>query len=152
MKRSDKMMKKVCLLIAVFCLPTSFSYAQDKQEVIVFADNLEKCTPFKSEFTHPFNGQKMQREIVGIVEGTCLYIEEMPNKGKMTCRYDIGQLPVIAKYYRDVALAKTHSTSAKITSHGDSQEEKTTYTINGKDVKNPMQECMKNGDCVISGY
>ena len=145
-------MKKVCLLIAVFYSFALVSYAQDKQEVITFADNLEKCTPFKSEFTHPFNGQKMQREIVGITEGKCLYIEEMPNNGKMTCRYDIGQLPVIAKYYRDVALAKSYSTSAKITSHGDKQEAKITYTINGKEVKNPMQECMKNGTCVISGY
>lgn len=146
------MMKKVCLLIAVIYSFAPVSYAQDKQEVIIFADNLEKCTPFKSEFTHPFNGQKMQREIVGITEGKCLYIEDMPNNGKMTCRYDIEQLPVITKYYRDVALAKSHSTSAKITSHGDKQEVKTTYTINGKEVKNPMQECMKNGTCVISGY
>ncbi len=145
-------MKKICLLIAAFYSFAPVSYAQDKQEVITFADNLEKCTPFKSQFIHPFNGQNMQREIVGITEGKCLYIEEMPNNGQMTCRYDIEQLPVIAKYYRDVALAKSHTTSAKITSHEDKQEVKITYTINGKEVKNPMQECMKNGTCIISGY
>ena len=146
------MLKKTCSLLLLFFAFASVSFAQDKEDIITFADHLEKCTPFKSEFLHPFSGQKMQREIVGITDDKCLYTEEMPNNGKMTCRYEIEQLPVIAKYYRDVALAKSHSTSAKITSHGDKQEVKTTYTINGKEVKNPLQECMKNGTCVISGY
>ena len=146
------MIKTTSFLILLLIAFAPVSYGEENQEVLIFADHLEKCTPFKSEFTHPFTGQKMHREIVGITDDKCLYSEEMPNNGKMTCRYDIEQLPVIAKYYRDVALAKSHSTSAKVTMDGDKQELKTTYTINGKEVRNPLQECMQNGTCLISGY
>jgi hypothetical protein len=146
------MINKTSFLLLLCFTFASVSFAQEKEEVLTFADHLEKCTPFKSKFLHPFSGQKMQREIVGITDNKCLYTEEMPNNGKLTCRYEIEQLSVIAKYYRDIALAKSHSTSAKITTHGDRQEVKTTYTINGKEVKNPMQECMQNGTCGISGY
>ncbi len=147
------MIKKTCLFILLTIALAPISYALDKEEeVLTFAAHLGECTPFKSEFIHPFSGQKMHREIVGITDDKCLYTEEMPNNGMLTCRYEIEQLPVIAKYYRDVALAKSHSTSAKITIDGDKPKVKTTYTINGQEVKNPMQECMKNGTCVISGY
>lgn len=32
------------------------------------------------------------------------------------------------------------------------QEAKYTYTINEKEVENPLQECLDNGICTISGY
>jgi hypothetical protein len=146
------MIRKISFFLLLLIAFASVSSGQEKEEVLIFADHLEKCTPFKSEFTHPFSGQKMQREIVGITDDKCLYTEEMPNNGKMTCRYDLAQLPVIAKYYRDVAMAKSHSTSAKITTQSDKQEVKITYKINGKEVRNPLQECMQNGTCLISGY
>lgn len=146
------MTKKSCFLILFFFAFTSVSHGLEKEEVLAFADHLEKCTPYKGEFTHPFNGQKMQREIVGIIDGKCLYTEEMPNNGKMTCKHHIEQLPVIAQHYRDIITAKSSTVSAKIKFHGEEQEVKTTYTINGKEVKSPMQECLNNGTCVISGY
>ena len=156
------MLKKTSSILLLFFIFTTISFARDKEEILtlhehkknilILSEHLEKCTPYKGEFIHPFNGQKMQREVTGIIEEKCVYIEEMPNNGKMTCRYDTEQLPVIAQYYRDLALAESYSTSAKITIQGDQQEVKTTYTINNKEVDNPLQECMQNGTCVISGY
>ena len=143
------MTKRASFLLLFFFSLTSVSYGLDKEEMLAFADHLEKCTPYKGEFTHPFTGQKMQRKIVGIVDDRCLYTEEMPNNGLMTCKHHIDQLPVIAQHYRVVILAESYSLSASIKSQ---EKVKTTYTINGKEVKNPLQECMNNGTCVISGY
>ncbi len=146
------MIKKPSFLILLIIAFAPISYAQEKEEILTFADHLEKCIPFKSEFIHPFSGQTMQREIVGITNDECLYTEEMPNNGTITCRYILEQLAIIAKYYSDVALSESHSTSAEITINGAEQEVKTTYTINGKEVENPMQELLQNETCVISGY
>ena len=85
-----------------------------------------------------------------MTNGKCVYVEGMPNGGKMECKYSKDSLPSIAQYYRDTANAD----SSKVTVSGSKTDStpKIVYKINGKSVDNPLQECMNNGDCVISGY
>lgn len=113
-----------------------------------FPDNLDSCTRYKCEFLHIFTGEPMVKEIFGIVDGKCNYVEEMPNNGKMECNYSESMRKAVAQYYRDVAAAESVGTEIQV----GEEETKTTYTIDGIEVENPLQEAIDNGQCVISGY
>jgi len=124
--------------------------SQPQNPEIVFADKLSSCTKYKTTFKHPFTGETLEKEILGIIGGKCDYVEQMPNGGKMECKYSEGERIAAAQYYKDVATAESVGTSANV--NLGSGEQKTTYTINGKVVDNPLQEAMNSGVCVISGY
>jgi hypothetical protein len=101
-------------------------------------------------FKHPLTGEILEKEILGIIDGKCNYVEQMPNGGKMECKYSESERAVVAQYYKDVANAESVGTSFSLDSG--SGEQKAKYTINGKVVDNPLQEAMTSGACVISGY
>lgn len=113
-----------------------------------FPEKLRSCIPYKCQFTHPLTGQKMQRRIKGIVEGECRYIEEMPGDGKMECSYTKSEREVAAQYYERIMAAGRVGVEVQISDEGI----KTTSTINGKKIKNPLQEFLNEGICKISGY
>ena len=115
-----------------------------------FPDKLDACEPFSCEFEHPFTGEMMEKEVTGLVNGKCQYTEEMPNNGRMDCEYTESMRKAVAQYYRDVAAAE--STGTSVSADLGSGDVETTYTIDGKEVENPLQEAMTNGQCTISGY
>ena len=114
------------------------------------ADKLESCEVYAQEFAHSFTGDSLEKKIVGITDGKCLYIEGMPNGGTMECRYSEASRKEVSRFYRDWANAQSSGTQAGISSSDGSPEP--TYTIDGQEVENPLGESMKNGTCVISGY
>lgn len=63
---------------------------------IVFADKLSSCTKYKTTFKHPFTGETLEKEILGIVSGKCDYVEQMPNGGKMECKYSESERMAVA--------------------------------------------------------
>ncbi|MEX0896032.1 MAG: hypothetical protein WDZ94_03770 [Patescibacteria group bacterium] len=128
--------------------PVALSEAQDAQ--MVFADKLDSCTDYKTTFEHPLTGDMLEKEIFGIVDGKCLYVEQMPNNGKMECRYSENERVTVAQFYRDGAMAESVGTSMSADLF--SGEQDTTYTIDGKVVSNPLDEALNSGVCVVSGY
>lgn len=123
---------------------------QPQNPEIVFADKLSSCIKYKTTFKHPFTGETLEKEVLGVINEKCNYVEQMPNGGKMECKYSESERMVVAQYYKDVATAESVGTS--LDADFGSGEQKTTYTINGKVVNNPLQEAMNSGVCVISGY
>ncbi len=115
-----------------------------------FLSNLESCTPFTCEFQHPFTGEMMQRKIIGIDAGKCHYTEQMPNNGLMDCKYPESLRKAVVQYSKDLAAAESSSVESNI--DFGSGETQTKYTIDGKEVENPLQEAIDTGVCVISGY
>ena len=115
-----------------------------------FPSKLHTCDAFSCTFKHPFTGELVERKIIGLENGTCQYSEEMPNNGQMNCAYPEDMRKAVAQYYADIAPTKSTSTSIKIDLQ--SGQAKTTYTIDGKEVNNPLQEALNNGQCTISGY
>ena len=115
-----------------------------------FPDKLDLCESFLCEFEHPFTGEIMEKKIIGLVSDKCQYTEEMPNNGRMNCEYSESLRKAIAQYHRDLAIAESAGTS--IEADLGSGDTETTYTIDGKEVENPLQEAMDTGQCVISGY
>ncbi len=131
--------------------PTSSPPANATAEQLAFADKLKACEKYKAQFTHPLTGEKMEREISGLVENKCNYIEQMPNGGKMTCKYSQTQREAAANYYK---LTATDSGSASTESKTDPATGKivTITKVNGKEVESPLTTYMSDGTCVISGY
>jgi hypothetical protein len=123
---------------------------QEQKVAVTFEDQLSACTKYKTTFVHPFSGETLEKEILGIISEKCNYIEQMPNGGKMECKYTESERMAAAQYYRDVNSAESAETSAS--SDIGSGNQKTTYKVNGKMVENPLQEAMDSGVCVITGY
>ena len=122
-----------------------------------FPDKLESCEPFSCEFEHPLaeslgiEDTIMKREIIGLTEdGKCYYIEELPNNGEMKCEYTESVRKAVVQYYEDISEAESASVDATI-NFGSGKVQAKCY-IDGKEVENPLQEALDNGQCVISGY
>ena len=115
-----------------------------------FPNKLDACEAFSCEFEHPFTGEMMEKKIIGLVNSKCQYTEEMPNNGRMNCEYSESLRKAVAQYHRDFAAAESAGTSVK--ADLGSGEVETKYTIDGKEVENPLQEAMDTGACTISGY
>ncbi|HSV94408.1 MAG TPA: hypothetical protein VLH94_00315 [Spirochaetia bacterium] len=128
--------------------PTKEALPQNTE--IIFADNLSSCTKYKTTFKHPLTGETLEKEVLGIVDGKCNYVEQMPNGGKMECKFSENERVVVAQYYKDIAAAESIKTS--VNANLVSGEQKATYSINDKLVDNPLQEATDTGVCVISGY
>ena len=116
-----------------------------------FLARLETCTPYKCTFVHPFTGQRMEKRIVEYKNKKCAYTEQMPNGGKMECAYTDSLRKAVAKYYSDLEAAQAAGKSTGETVHI-APGGKTRYTIDGKEVENPLQTALDSGQCKISGY
>lgn len=115
-----------------------------------FPDKLDSCLPYKCQFQHQLTGQTLIKEITGLNGDKCSYSEQMPNNGNMECQYTENMRKAVAQYYKNMASAESVGTSVNI--NLGSGEQKTKYTIDGKEVENPLQEAMDTGQCVVSGY
>ena len=120
---------------------------QDPSE---YAAKLEKCEKFSCGFTHPFTNTKMTKQIVGLENGKCKTTEEMPNKGMMTCHFNERQRQEVAAYLKKTAKAETIETKTNINIAGG--KAKQVEKQDGTAVKNPLNEAMQDGACVVSGY
>lgn len=134
-------------------LGATVSYAKDeKQQLIELADRLDSCKEYTQKFVHPLTGESLTRKIGGVVDGKCIYIEKMPNGGKLECGYSTELQKIIAQSYRDSANAKSIKSSVDTSLQGGKVKNTTTYLLDGKEVENPLQEALKNGQCTVTGY
>ena len=131
--------------------PTNSSEGSAAAGQLTFANKLKACEKYKGKFTHLLTGDKLDREITGLVENKCNYIEQMPNGGKMTCKYTQAQREAAANYYK---LTATDSGSVSTETRTDpaTGESKTITKVDGKEVENPLNAYLIDGTCVISGY
>lgn len=114
-----------------------------------YARNLESCTPYSCKFKHPFGGNLMEKKILGVEGGKCHTTEQMPNNGMMDCKLDPELRKNISQYLKTISTGGTKtSTSVKV----EAGKVAAKYTVNGKDVSNPLQEANTNGSCKVSGY
>lgn len=114
-----------------------------------YAKNLKTCSPFKCKFKHPFGGQEMEKQIIGMQSGKCKTTEAMPNKGRMDCSFSPEMQSAVAKEIESLAASKSTDSHTSFRSDGKAES---TNTIDGKVMKSALQEAMNNGQCVILGY
>ncbi|MEJ1366190.1 MAG: hypothetical protein RPU52_13970 [Candidatus Sedimenticola sp. (ex Thyasira tokunagai)] len=130
------------LAITLFALQSQAVAAECEK----YADKLEACEPYECSFKHPFSGKAMVKKIIGPTpDGNCLTHEQMPGNMVMECRFSESYRKETAEYIREVQAAKETRTEARI-SGGKSE---VTTRLDGKKVKNPLQEAMKRGYCQV---
>ena len=117
-----------------------------------FPDMLEICSQYICKFTHPITGEQMTREIQGISSDSCIYIEQMPNDGRMDCEYTEEMRIAVAQYYRDIFEAESFGFESTFELQPNGSEVDSTNTIDGEIVSNPLQEALDLGQCIVSGY
>lgn len=118
-------------------------------------DMLTSCTPFQCEFTNPFDGKQHTRQVLGMVDGKCNYVESMPNGGQMTCNYNEDTRKNVAEYYRDIDEQSKNAESIGINlSFDTSGSGEGDVTVDGNPVNSnhSLEDAMKDGTCVVSGY
>jgi len=138
--------------------------AQTVSDCAEFPDMLESCTPYKCETENPLKikveGKPLVivNEIHGIVDGKCHYTSSVSDGGGTECYFTDEMRNVVAQSSRDLLSGGKVKTETRVSSEGtvesvitiDGKEVK--YIIDGKEVSNPMQEALDNGQCVIFGY
>ena len=139
-------MKLGMALAALSLCATAHAATTSPRECPDLASKLETCTPYKCTFTHPFTHDKLERQIVSHKDGKCTYVEQMPHGGKMECVYPDAVLKPLAKYYRDVDAAKSVEANLHMSGGKSVSESK----IDGKVVRNPLEEALRNGQCKFS--
>ncbi|MES9857836.1 MAG: hypothetical protein ABW166_14735 [Sedimenticola sp.] len=88
----------------------------------------------------------MVKKIIGLQpDGNCLAREQMPGKMTMECRFDEPYRKIVADFVRQTQAAKESTTRAKIAGGG----REVTTRLDGRPVKNPLQEAMKKGYCQV---
>ncbi|MDP2653256.1 MAG: hypothetical protein Q8Q08_04415 [Candidatus Omnitrophota bacterium] len=123
------------------CVPelTVFKNAPAEQaKHLEMADHLESCTPYVYTYTHPLGGQPTERRVEGMVDGKCLFREEVSDKTMLECRYPEEFRKVVARFYRETYKADIYgfkSTGFKA-------------VIDGQEISNPQQAAIERGICV----
>ena len=113
-----------------------------------FAARLEACVPYTCTFTHPFTGQPMERRIIGLKGDRCEYQEQMPNGGLMTCSYTEETRRDVAAFFQMTMEAQSVEGRAQVGSGGAT----TSTKVDGRQVRNPLDEALRSGACRVSGY
>ncbi len=119
-----------------------------EKEMRVLADHIRECSEIMQEFIHPWTGNKLMRAITGMENGTCHYIVQLPQGGKMECRFPPNRLDDIAYYFENSTRFEKAQIKISTTLVDGKEVTKTRYFIDGEEVINPMQESLDNGECV----
>ena len=121
-------------------------------DCIGMASKLDSCSEFECSFTHPFDGQEHTRNILGMVDGKCKYLETMPNGGLMECNYAESMRKAVAQQYQLYEDNQDGSFGMDLSIDLGSGETEATYTIDGVEVEDPLTVAMSDGTCIITGY
>ena len=113
---------------------------------LLIARNLRTCTRLKTTFPSLTTGEDLEREIVGLVSGKCVYQEQMPENASMECKYSESERTAVAQSYEESAAdvaAGNLNTDVSVSFSG--------TTAGGSTSDDPLQAALKSGTCVISG-
>ena len=149
-------MRAACLLLAFAASVHAQSAAAPSTapaaECREYASKLDSCSPYTCTFTHPMTGGKLERTIIGLTTGNCATIEAMPGTHKMQCEFPPDMRKAVAAFFRETqaaeAAGKTISGGASANGGGKSRS---TTSVDGKPVVNPLQQAMERGICKIGG-
>lgn len=130
----------------LLCSDDPFKTGQD------FINNLNSCSNYECQYTHPFFADEtMTRKIQN--QGTnCIYTEEMPNNGLMTCTFLEQKRLAAANYYQKISDGAEVSTKVNITFNNEGSETKVSEEIDGEASELTLNDFLADGTCVVTGY
>lgn len=137
----------ISISLGVFSTPQAYAMFYPEEQMNALAENFSKCSPFKQKFNHAMTKEPLEREILGMKRGFCLFKEGMPNNGMLKCAYHKTYLSKISAYYKKVAGLK-NAASVKFSYDG----EKSVTIVDGEELSDPMQDALETGNCKVTGY
>lgn len=119
----------------------------------LLSKKLRSCEPFSYKSKSVLKNGNFQKEVVGLKDGGCNYYQDLPNNGSLECKYSESSRKAIANYHEDFPNVSSYGLSAQASPNKSGEQEiNKTYTLNGKEVKNPLQKSIEIGECEIKGY
>jgi hypothetical protein len=149
-------MRYACVVLAVTAsvhaqspAPASNAPAVECRE---YASKLDSCSPYTCTFKHPITGSTLERKIVGLTGGNCTTVESMPGTHKMQCEFPPEMRKAVAAFFRQTQATEAAGTTigftGKVDDHG---KARSTTTVDGKPVVNPLPDALERGVCKIGG-
>jgi hypothetical protein len=119
-------------------------------DCVDYPSKLDSCTPYSCTFTHPITGGLLERKIVGLSAGKCVTTEAMPGKHTMQCALPADVRKAVATFFKETqsAEAKGKTIGGKLETGGDGKP-RSTSTVDGQPVVNPLQQALEAGVCKI---
>ncbi len=139
--------KLLVFSVALVCAGKAMANPSEVQ-LQELSEKLKVCEKFTQEFKHPFTGQTMKRFINGFKGEKCNYLEEMPGNMKMECNYPKEKLGKVSDYYKNPDKFGSKVKSKTKFKDGKPVTE-TKHFKENQEVKNPLQESLQNGECVV---
>jgi hypothetical protein len=149
-------MRAACLLLAFAASVHAQSAAAPSTapaaECHEYASKLDSCSPYTCTFTHPMTGGKLERKIIGLTAGNCATNEAMPGTHKMQCEFPPDMRKAVAAFFRETQAAEAAGAtiSGGVSANGDGKSRSTT-SVYGQPVVNPLQQALERGLCKITG-
>lgn len=109
------------------------------------AEELPTCTPHIMSFTHFFDGKTYTKEIAGMTEKGCHYIETMPNGGKYECYFSELQRNELSQAIVANMESYSQSSEGTFSMSYSSTESASTSTDPWQQVYNDPATCTLNG-------
>ncbi len=147
-------MGMACVLLALTVSgPAQTGSAPPKPPTVECADyasKLESCAPYSCTFTHPITGSLLERNIIGLSGGKCLTTEAMPGKHTMQCALPADVRKAVATFFKQTQSAEAagKTLGGKVAIGGDGTP-RSTSTVDGQPVVNPLQQAVESGICKI---
>ena len=135
------------LMANAFSSPATMVPQRNLQEDL--AEHIAECEPFGELTVNLYTGDSLWREIEGVRDGRCLYIEDLPRNQRMTCRYELSRLPGIAEVYAhperyedlDISMRSRLVDGKMVTS--------ASYSRDGEPVDYPLADVFETGECEL---
>ncbi len=124
----------------------------EAKELRVLASKIKDCAAFVQPYVHPWTGEKLERRITGMKNEKCNYVVSMPKGGKMDCHFPPDRLNDMADYFQNSTRYKNARIKSSTHFVDGKPVTKNRYFIEGKEIRNPMQESLDSGECVVSGH
>jgi hypothetical protein len=102
-------------------------------------EKLKTCEQFSCQVTSPLATKT--HTVEGMQDGRCVYSEEIPNFLDVQCNLTRDYQDAIAQYYSNELLRYNDPNSDQL---------KETFTIKGKEVRNPLESSLVDGDCLLA--
>ncbi|MEZ8989273.1 hypothetical protein AB4571_15325 [Vibrio breoganii] len=134
------MSRKILGLVVVLSLGVQSAALSSEQAPMYSEDfvlSVEECDPVREQFTHPFTGQRLHREIHELKGDVCIYSEEMPGGMAMDCNWPVNDLSTLSAQYKQLSNAKSVTVSNGVT------------TVDGEEIDSLLEMYLSTGVCTF---
>ena len=116
-----------------------------RDNCVNLSKNLESCSAYKCMYVYEKDGRELIGEVIGLVADNCHYKEQTRNLGmNLDCIFSSSTRKAVADFYTDLKLYDPENKTGEPI-----MSDVKIYSVDGKNVSDPMIEALLNGECQI---